>query len=269
MSDAEGRAEIISAAGQGTSVVLTWDPPDPVGGPAADPLDWARRMIPGPVPIFTGLMLPILVLIDLVGLSLRWQDMRWQAAAVVTFGGFAGLAVLCARYLSQMRLTRRAAAGLAVANTILAAVGSLAVAPGTTDSSAYWVGGVSGIAVAAIYFVRGPVSGFIALDMAALTAGLQVTGGAMSLGIWVAVLAGPPITTGVAAAMLAAFRSLSSRTESQLVRYRDQVRLQARTEAIGASTAPPLNTRGVSRGLCSRRWCRVSGRIRRCGRARR
>ena len=56
-----------------------------------------------------------------------------------------GLSVLCARYLSQVRMTRATAVGLAAANTMLAAVGSLAVAPGTTDAFAYWVAGDSGI----------------------------------------------------------------------------------------------------------------------------
>lgn len=88
---------------------------------------------------------------------------------MVVLGGFTGLAVLSARYLSQMRMTRLTAAGLTAANTVLAAVGSLAVAPGTVDSNAYWVSGVSGIVVAAVYFTRGPLSGLaaLALDLAA------------------------------------------------------------------------------------------------------
>lgn len=234
MADAGGDAEIISALGQGTSVVLTWSPPQAASATVADPLAWGRRMLPGPLPIFVGLMLPILLLNDLVALWLRWQDMRWQAAAVVVLGGFTGLAVLSARYLSQMRMTRLAAAALAAANTVLAAVGSLAVAPGTADSNAYWVGGVSGIVVAAIYFTRGPLPGLaaLALDLAALTVGLHVTGGAISPAIWASTLAGPPISMGVAATLLAAFRGLSGRTESRLAEYGERVRLQARVEAI-------------------------------------
>jgi hypothetical protein len=99
-------------------------------------------MAPSPRPIFAGFMLPIL-LIGLASLCLRWQDMRWQdmrwqAAAVAVFLACTGVAALCARYLSQVRMTRAVAVGLAAANTVLVAVGSLAVAPGTTDSFAYW-----------------------------------------------------------------------------------------------------------------------------------
>lgn len=154
MANAGGHAEIISAPGRGTSVVLTWSPPHPAGVPVTDPLAWARRMLPRPLPIFVGLMLPVLLL-DLIAVCLRWPDMRWQGAAVAVLGGFTGLAVLSARYLSQMRMTGPAAVGLAAANTVLAAVAFLAVAPGTTDSLAYWAAGVSGIVVAAIYFTRG------------------------------------------------------------------------------------------------------------------
>ena len=234
MADAGGQAEIISARGQGTSVVLTWSPPQAGRGQVTDPLAWGRRMLPGPLPIFVGLMLPVLLLIDLVALWLRWPDMRWQAAAVVVLGGFTGLAVLSARHLSQMRMTRPAAAALTAANTVLAAVGSLAVAPGTVDSNAYWVSGVSGIVVAAVCFTRGPLSGLaaLALDLAALTAGLHVTGGAISPGLWASTLAGPPITWGVAAALLATFRRLSGRAEARLADYGERVRLQARVEAI-------------------------------------
>ena len=67
--------------------------------------------------------------------------------------------VVCARHLSRLRITGRAALGLAAANTALAAVGSLAVAPGTTDAFAYWVAGDSGIVIAAVYFIRGPLFG--------------------------------------------------------------------------------------------------------------
>ena len=233
LSDAGGCVEIISAPGQGTSVVLTWNPPGPGSALGSDPLAWARRMTPSPQLIFAGFMLPIL-LVGLAWLCLRWQDMRWQAAAAAAFLGFVGLAILCARYLSQVRMTRRAALVLAAANTILVAVGSLAVAPGTTDSYAYWVGIDSAIVIAAVYFIRGPAFGLtaLALDVAALTAGMLVTGGAIPPGVWVITLTGPPIGAGVAAAMLAAFRNLSSHTESQLAEYRERLRLQARAEAI-------------------------------------
>jgi hypothetical protein len=112
--------------------------------------------------------------------------MRWHAAAAGVFLAFTGVATLCARYLSQVRMTRAVAGGLAVANTVLVAVGSLAVTPGTTDSYACWVGTGGWIAVAAIYFLRGPVSGLVALalELAGLTAGLLVTGSGISAGVW-------------------------------------------------------------------------------------
>jgi len=72
----------------------------------------------------------------------------------------------------------------------------------------------------------------LALDLAALTVGLRVTGGAVSAGIWASILAGPPISMGVAAALRAAFRSLSGRIESRLTEYGERVRLQAWAQAI-------------------------------------
>lgn len=214
LSDVGGHAEITSTPGQGTSVVLTWDPPPPPSVSGADPLALARRMAPRPQLIFGGFMLPIL-LIGLVSLCLRWHDMRWQAAAAAVLGAQVGISALCAWYLSQVRMTRSTVVGLAAANAILAAVGTLAVAPGTTDSYAYWVSTDTGIVIAAVYFVRGLVSGLttLALDVAALTVGLLVTGGAISPGQRVSTLTAPAVGAGVAAAMLAAFRSLSSQTE--------------------------------------------------------
>lgn len=248
LKDIGGGAEVISTPGQGTSVALTWNPPSPASIPVADPLDLARRMAPSPRLIFSGFMLPVL-LIGLVSLRLRWQDMRWQAAAAAVLLGFVGVAVLCARCLGQVQMKGSTAVGLAAANPILAAVGALAVAPGTTDSFAYWVGNASGIVIAAVYFIQGPVFGLtaLALDMSALTAGLLVTGGALSPGVSLSIVTAPAIGAGVAAAMLAAFRSLSGRTESQLVRYRERVRLQARVEAISRADRAALeNARRVA-----------------------
>ncbi len=254
LSDASGHAEIISAPGQGTSVVLTWGPPQPASAPVTDPLAWARRMMPSPRLIFAGFMLPIL-LIGLASLCLRWPDMRWQAAAVGVFLAFIGVATLCAWYLSQVRLTRAVAGALAAANAVLVAVGSLAVAPDTTDSFVYWVGTVGGIAVAAVYFLRGPASGLVALalDLAALTAGLLVTGSGFSAGVRVAILTSPVLGTAVAAALLAAFRNVSGRTESRLAEYRERVRLHARAEAISrVDNAALANARRVAAPVLER-----------------
>ena len=254
LSDVGGRAEIISVSGQGTSVVLTWGPPQPTSAPATDPLAWARRMAPSPRLIFVGFMLPIL-LIGLASLCLRWQDMRWQAAAVAVFLACTGVAALCARCLSRVRMTRATMGGLAAANTVLVAVGSLAVAPGITDSFAYWVGTGGGIAIAAIYFVRGPISGLtaLALDLAALTVGLLVTGPDISAGVWVAILTSPVLAAAVAAAMLAAFRNVSSHTEVRLAEYREQVRLHARAEVISrVDNAALENARRVAGSVLER-----------------
>jgi hypothetical protein len=246
--DAGGRAEVVSSPGHGTSVALTWNPPPPASSAVTDPLALARRMTPGPQLIFAGFMLPILLL-GVVSLCLRRQDMRWPAAAAAVLLGFVCVAVLCARYLSQVRMTRSTAVGLAAANAILTATGALAVAPGTTDSFAYWVGNASGIVIAAIYFIRGPVLGLtaLALDVSALTAGLLVTGGALAPGASLSIVTAPAIGAGVAAAMLAAFRSLSSRTESALASYRERVRLRARAEAISRADRAALeNARRVA-----------------------
>jgi hypothetical protein len=229
--------------------MLMWNPPSVAAVPLGDPLAWARRMAPSPQLIFAGFMLPIL-LAGVVLLGLRWQDTRWQPAAVAVLAGFAGLAALCARHLSQVRMTRRVAVSVTAANAILVAVGSLAVAPGTTDSAAYWAGLLSAIVIAAVYFIRGPVPGLtaLALDVAALTAGLMETGYAISsLSVWISILSGPPTSAGVAAMMLAAFRKLSSHIESQLAEYRERLRGQARAEAISRVDGAALeNARHVA-----------------------
>ena len=83
--------------------------------------------------------------------------------------------------------------------------------------------------------------------MAALTVGLLVTGRAIAPGVWVSILTSPAIGAGVAAGMLAAFRSLSSHTESQLADYRERLRLQARAEAISRVDSAALeNARRVA-----------------------
>ena len=233
LSDAGGCAEILSAPGQGTSLVLTWNPPQQPSTSATDPLDWARRMAPSPQLIFAGFMLPVL-LSSLFWLCLRWHDMRWQGAATAVIGGALVLAILCSRYLSQVRVPHYQAVGLVAANTTLAAVGSLAVAPGSTDAFVYWIAGASGIVITTVYFIRGPVFGLSSLGLgaAALTAGLVVTGRGIAASGWVSVLTSPAISAGLAAAMLAAFRSLSSHTEYQLAAYRERLRWQARAEAV-------------------------------------
>ena len=121
---------------------------------------------------------------------------------------------------------RWAAAGLAAANTLLAAVGTLVMVPGTTDAFVCWVAGDTGIVVAAVYFIRGPAPGLatLAADRAALLGGLLVTGRAFTVGALLAVLLSPVIGAGFAVGFLAAFRSLSRYTESQLADYRERLR---------------------------------------------
>ncbi len=248
LQDAGGSAEVISSPGEGTTVVLTWKPSEPAAAEAVDSLAWARRVAPRPRLIFLGFMLPIL-LSSLVFLCLRWQDQRWQPAAVAVYLGLLGVAPLCARCLSKVRMTRRAAVGLAAANTILAAVGSLAVAPGTTDAFAYWVAGDSGIVIAAVYFARGPVLGLttLAFDLAALLAGLLATGSGIIAGAWLGIVTSPVIGAGLAVGFLAAFRGLSKYTESQLAEYSERLRLQARAEAMSRADSAALeNARRVA-----------------------
>ena len=177
------------------------------GAAAVDPLGWARRLAPSPQLIFLGFMLPVL-LSGLLLLCLRWQDMRWQAAAAAVFAGMVGLAVICARRLSQVQMTRRVVVSLTAAVTALAAVGTLAVAPGTTDAFAFWVSGNTGIVIAAIYFIRGPAPGLtaLALDLAALTAGVLACGSAIPIGAQASILGAPVIGAGFAIGFRAAFR---------------------------------------------------------------
>jgi signal transduction histidine kinase len=249
-----GNAEVISSPGKGTTVTLTWRPPDHAIAVPVDPLAWARRVAPSSRLIFVGFMLPVF-LSSLVLLCLRWHDQRWATTAVAVFLGTLGTAVLCARRLSEVRMTRRTAVGLATANTVLAALGALAVAPGTTDTFAYLVSGDSGIVVAAVYFVRGPVWGLTALafDQAALLVGLAATGRAIGIGGWLAVLTAPAIGTGLAVGFLAAFRSLSRYTESQLAEYRKRLRLRARVEAMSRVDSAALeNARRVAGPVLAR-----------------
>jgi signal transduction histidine kinase len=233
LREAGGNAEVISSPGQGTTVTLTWRPAGQSGAAAVDPLEWARRLAPSPQLIFVSFMLPVL-LAGLLLLCLRWQDTRWPTAAVAVSAGLVGLAVVCARCLSQVRMTRWVAVSLTAAVTALAVLGSLAVAPGTTDPFAFWVSGNTGIVIAAIYFIRGPVPGLtaLALDLAALTVGVLACGGALPIGAQASILGSPVIGAGFAIGFRAAFRGLSNSTESQLALYRERLSWQARGEAI-------------------------------------
>jgi signal transduction histidine kinase len=248
MQDAGGTAKVISSPGDGTTVVLTWKPPEPVAAEPVDPLAWARRIAPSPALIFVGFMLPIL-LTSLILLCLRWHDQRWQPAPVAVFLGMLGLAALCARHLSRLRMTGLAALSLAAANTVLAAVGTLVIAPGTTDAYAWWVAGDTGFVIAAVYVICGPVPGLatLAADLAAMLAGLVVTGRALAAGAWLAIVISPVVGAGLAVGFRAAFRSLSRYTESQLTEYAERLRLQARAEAMSRVDSAALeNARRVA-----------------------
>jgi hypothetical protein len=182
-------------------------------------------------------------------LVLRWQDLRWPITGVAVFLGLLILAIVCARCAGRVRMRRLTAAGLVMANTMLAALGALAVAPGTTDPYAFWVAGETTVVIAVVYFLRGPVFGLLALalDLAALVAGLLVTGGGISHGGWVGVLASPVLAAGLGAGLLAAFRSLSSYTERQLAQYSERLRQHARAEAVSRVDSAALrNARRVA-----------------------
>lgn len=248
MQDVGGTAEVVSSPGEGTTVILTWTPSEQTSAESVDPLAWARRVAPSPRLVFLGFMLPIL-LSSLVLLCLRWHDMRWQPAPVAVFLGMLGLGALCARLLSQVRMTGRVAAGLAAANTVLALVGTLVIAPGTTDAFACWVAGDSGIVIAAVYFICGPMPGLatLAADLAALLAGLLATGRAITAGAWLGIVTSPVIGAGLAVGFLAAFRGLSRYTESQLAAYGERLRLQARAEVMSRVDSAALeNARRVA-----------------------
>jgi len=105
---AGGDAEIISEPGQGATVVLSWRPAERSGPEAVDPLAWPAGSPPGQQLIFLGFMLPVL-LSGLTLLCLPLQDTRWPAVTVAVFAGMVCVAVVCARCLSQVQMTRRAA----------------------------------------------------------------------------------------------------------------------------------------------------------------
>jgi signal transduction histidine kinase len=244
LQDAGGTAEIVSAPGRGTTIVLTLPSiAHPANVGATDPLGWARRLAPVPRRVFLGFMLPPL-LGSLVMLCLRWQNLRWHAVALTVFLGLLGLAAASARSVSRVRMTRLAAMTLVAAVTVLAAAGSLAVAPGTADAFAYWVSGETAILITVVYFVRGPTLGLIALafDLAALTVGLSVTGSAIPHGAWLTILASPVLGAGLAIGFRAAFRSLSRYTEQQLAEYRAGQRSKARAEAVSRVDTAALET---------------------------
>lgn len=232
LEDAGGSALVSSSPGRGTTVVLEWKPKKPATE-AADPFAWARRLAPSARSAFLAFMLPFLVG-SVALLIIRWQDMRWKGVEVAVLIGLAGLAWVCARCLARVGMTVPQALGLMAAGTTLAAAGSLGVAPGTADAFAYWVAGVSGIVVAVVYFVRGPVLGLttLALDIAALSAGLDVTGSAMPIAGWLLALAAPAIGAGFAVGFRIAVRGTASYTERQLASSRDRMRRQARAEAM-------------------------------------
>jgi hypothetical protein len=231
MRDAGGSAAVISAPGQGTTVVLLWRPPPAGPAEAVDPLGWGRRLAPSPLLIFLGFMVPQLVA-SLALLSLTWHELRWPAVGVAAFAGLLVLAAVTAPCVSRVRMGRWATVCCAIAVAALVAAGTLAVAPGTTDGYGYWVAGESGILIGVIFFVRGAWFGGAALllDLAVLTAGLlanDMTGGA-----WVGILASPVLGGGLGAGFRLAFRSLARSTERQLAGYRERLRRQARAEAL-------------------------------------
>lgn len=241
-----GSAEISSQHDGGTQIQLTWKAPDRLGASqrrsadsdtfelkSADLLEWARRLAPPPLLVFVGLMLPQL-LSSLVLLCLHWQGMRWHLIAAASYAALLLMSAGTARNVSLVRMTAKAALSLAVAAIVLAAAGSLSVAPGTTDAFSYWVSGESAVLISVLYFLRGPVFGLtvVLLEMTAISLGLITSGGTLPKGAWVGVLAAPVLAAGLAAGVLAAFRSLSRYTELQLAQYSEGLRLQARAEAF-------------------------------------
>jgi signal transduction histidine kinase len=237
LRDVGGQAKVTSIPGRGTTVALAWHPaPAQRGGeadPDADPMAWGRRLAPRPSLIFLGFMLPQL-LGSLALLILSWGELRWPAAGLAGYAGLFGLTALSARNVSRVRMTPLTAVGYAAAVAVLVELATLAVAAGTTDGYAYWVAGESGILIGVLFFLRGPAFGLsaLALDLAALSAGLIAAGNAISSGGWVGILASPVLGGGLGVAFRIAFRSLSAYTERQLADYGLRLRRQARAEAM-------------------------------------
>jgi signal transduction histidine kinase len=244
---AGGTAEIVSAPGQGTTVILTL-PPAPAEPADADPVamdqfDWVRLLAPPPPRVFLGFMLPPL-LSSLVSLCLRWGDLRWPAVAVAAFAGLFILTATSAGNVSRAEMTKLTAAAQIFALTAFTAAGALAVAPGTTDAFAYWISGESAVLITVLYFVRGPVFGLtaMALDLGALLVGLSVTGTAIPHGAWLSILASPVLGAGLGLGFRLAFGGLSRYAERQLAEYRDRQRALARAEAVSRVDSAALET---------------------------
>ena len=239
-----GRAEISSAPGLGTAVVLSLPPvPADPADVAVDPFDWVRRLAPPPVKVFLAFMLPPLAS-SLVSLCLRWHDLRWPAVAVAAFAGLLILTAASAGHVTRAEMTKPAAIAGIFALTAFVTAGALAVAPGTTDAFAYWISGESAVLITVIYFVRGPGFGLVAmaLDVGGLLVGLSVTGSQISPGAWLSVLASPVLGAGLGLGFRLAFSGLSRYARQQLDEYAEHQRARARAHAVSLVDSAALET---------------------------
>jgi len=163
LSDAGGHAEVISAPGQGTSVVLTWDPALPGSAPAADPLAWARRMAPSAV---DPRGLHAAVSSQRLGISvpaLAGHALASRRGGVVR--RHAGHGHLVCAVLEPGADDSLGRGGPDRGEHGLRGCGRAGGDSRTTDAFAYWAAGVRGTGIAAVYFIRGPISGLTALAL--------------------------------------------------------------------------------------------------------
>ncbi len=212
MRDIGGGADVLSAPGRGTRVVLRWSAPAVVTAAEQAPLAWVQSLRVRPPLLFVGYLLPPLVAYACL-LVLRWGDFRWPATAVAVYVSLFGFAVLLVRHLGSLALPRPWLVAACVVNSSLALLGALCVRPGAIDAFAFWVGGEGAIAVGVVT-VAGSAGWAVAcllLDLVALGTGLSLTGGAVG---WVGLfstLSSPVFAASFALGHRFAFTRMSAR----------------------------------------------------------
>lgn len=194
LEDVGGEATIESTPGAGTRVRLRWTPSPPAPSQSTPASSWAKELIGRPRAVFLGYMLAPLACYAVLFVA-HLRDQRSHLLATGSFLGVTVLAVISARHASRLRMTTAQAMSLAAANTILAFLGVVSINPAGTDAFAYWMGGQSGIAVAAIAVSCGWRMTAVALtaDVTALSLGLHTSHSQISQGGWFGCVGSPII----------------------------------------------------------------------------
>jgi len=235
MRDVGGGADVLTAPGRGTRVVLTWSKAEVVAVEEQAPLAWVESLRVRPTLLFVGYALPPLVAYACM-LILRWEDLRWPVVGVVMYLSLFTLAALLVRHLRTLALPRAWLIAACLINPLLALVGALCVRPGAVDAFAFWVGGESAIAVGVVT-VAGSTGWAVAcllLDLVALGTGLSVTGGAVG---WVGLfstLSSPVFAASFALGHRVAFTRMSARL-ARLLEADRQTRLRGAIAQAAAS----------------------------------